>query len=511
MTRPVDDVALAEALDPLVLAVDIGSTASRGGVYDAAGRPVTGLRHKVPHAFTVSPAGASVIDPDQVVAEVEQILDAVTADRALGTRLAGVAMDTFAASLIAVDADGRPLTPCLTYADSRCAGEVATLRAELDERAVQQRTGTRIHTSYHAPRLRWLARTEPRTFAAAAGWWSLGEYVYRRLIGVNAAGTSTAAWTGLLDRRTGDLDADLLAAVGVRAEQFSPVHDLADTVDPTRTPRWPALAGARWFPVITDGFASNVGAGATDPTVLAAATATSGALRVLLAGPAEPLPFGMWNYRVDGDRTLLGGALNDVGRAISWAQSTLRLDRDPGATLAADPSSATPLVLPYLTGERAPGWAADAHAVITGVTAATDAAALYRGTVEGIALTYARVATELGPAAPEVGQVVASGRVSNDQPAWLQVLADVLERPVTHVTLKRSTLRGTALLALGVLAPDVPRPRAPRVTRTSPWPRAPRTTPSGARGSTRRTAPSCGAEAGAAPRPCDPHGSRYGG
>ncbi|GIJ57583.1 gluconokinase [Virgisporangium aurantiacum] len=465
MTRTDDDVALDAALDPLVLAVDIGSTATRGGVHDASGRRVHGLQHKVPHAFTVAPDGSSVIDPDQITSEVEQVLDAVTGDRRLNTRIAGVAMDTFAASLIAVDAAGRALTPCLTYADSRSAEAVTALRAELDEHAVQQRTGTRLHTSYHTPRLRWLAAAQPRIFAAAAGWWSLGEYVLARLVGHPLAGTSTVAWTGLLDRRTGELDAELLAAAGVRAEQFSPPRDLPDPASAHR----PGLDRAVWFPAITDGFASNVGSGATDATVLTAATATSGALRVLLDGPADPLPFGLWNYRVDARRTLLGGAINDVGRAVSWAMSTLRLSPDLAAVLTAPPSDATPLVLPYLTGERAPGWVGGARAVLGGVSAATDGDALFRGIVEGVAMTYARVADELRPAAPRVVEVAAAGRVSNDRPEWLQILADVLGRPVTHVTRRRATQRGTALLALDLLAPDVP--RASRTTGVTYEPR----------------------------------------
>ncbi|MGW4943977.1 gluconokinase [Actinoplanes sp. NPDC004185] len=470
MTRTDDDVTLDAAVDPLVLALDIGSTATRGGVHDASGRRVHGLQHKVPHAFTVAPDGTSVIDPDQVTAEVEQVLAAVTGDPRLGTRIAGVAMDTFAASLIAVDAAGRALTPCLTYADSRSSGEVAALRRELDEHAVQQRTGTRLHTSYHAPRLRWLAATQPRIVAEAAAWWSLGEYVWARLIGQPLAGTSTVAWTGLLDRRTGELDAELLAAAGIVPGQLCPPRDMTQPASPAAPGRWPALARAVWFPVITDGFASNVGAGATDATVLTAATATSGALRVLLDGPADPLPFGLWNYRVDAGRTLLGGAINDVGRAVSWAESTLRLSPALGAVLTAPPSDATPLVLPYLTGERAPGWVGGARAVLTGVSAASDADTMFRGIVEGVAMTYARVVDELNPAAPGVLEVAAAGRVSNDQPEWLQVLADVLGRPVTHVTRRRATQRGTALLALDVLAPDVP--RAPRTTGATYEPRA---------------------------------------
>jgi|SRR5215216_6645067 len=51
-------VKLREAIDPLVLAVDVGSTASRGDVYDAAGRPVQGGREKVPHHFTTRDDGA---------------------------------------------------------------------------------------------------------------------------------------------------------------------------------------------------------------------------------------------------------------------------------------------------------------------------------------------------------------------------------------------------------------------------------------------------------------------
>ncbi|GAA2908361.1 sugar kinase [Actinoplanes cyaneus] len=454
-----DDVALDAAVDPLVLALDIGSTATRGGVHDATGRRVHGLQHKVPHAFTVAPDGTSVIDPDQVSAEVEQVLDAVTSAARLGTRIAGVAMDTFAASLIAVDRTGRALTPCLTYADSRSADAVTTLRQQLDEHAVQQRTGTRLHTSYHAPRLRWLAATQPKVVAAAASWWSLGEYVWFRLIGQPLAGTSTVAWSGLLDRRTGQLDTELLTAVGAGPELFSPPRDPSDPAPAVALPRWPALARAVWFPVITDGLASNIGSGATDPTVLTAATATSGALRVLLDGPADPLPFGLWNYRVDSGRSLLGGAINDVGRAISWAQETLRLSPELADLLTAAPSDATPLVLPYLTGERAPGWAGGARAVFGGVSAATGADAMFRGIIEGVAMTYARVADELRPAAPQVVQVAAAGRVSNDQPEWLQVLADVLGRPVTHVTRRRATQRGTALLALDVLAPDVERAR----------------------------------------------------
>jgi gluconokinase len=457
-------VGLDDAHDPLILALDVGSTASRGDVYDAAGRPVEGGRRKVPHQFRTSGDGASEIDPDRVVDELEEIITDLAGAQLQG-RIGGVALDTFASSLVGVDGDGRPVSACYTYADSRCGPQVTALRRELDEGEVQQRTGCRLHSSYLPARLRWLRETDPDRFAAARRWLSLGEYAYLRLLGTTAAGTATAAWTGLLDRRTGKWDPQMLEAAGVEADQLSEVRDpdrpLTD-VDAGVAKRWPVLDGARWFAPISDGFASNLGTGADDETTAAVAAATSGAIRVLVSDIPEQIPSGLWCYRVDSRRSLLGGALNDVGRVLSWLQDTVQLaDADPHDLMTAAPDPTTPLVLPYLSGERSTGWAASARALISGASSATTGAHVFRGAMEGVALSYQRIADQLRATAASPKRILASGRVTQDLPSWLQVLADVLGAPVEPVTMKRATLHGTALHALEVLAPDTARAPVP--------------------------------------------------
>ena len=453
-------VGLDDALSPFVLALDVGSTASRGDVYDAAGQPVEGGRQKVSHAFQTSADGASEIDPDQVVDELGQIITDLAVEPLQG-RIAGVALDTFASSLVGVDADGRAVTPCYTYADSRCGAQATALRRELDEEEVQQRTGCRLHSSYLPARLRWLRETDPDRFATARRWMSLGEYAYLRLLGTTAAGTATAAWTGLLDRRTGRWDPAMLTAAGIEADQLSEVRDPQDPltdVDPDVAKRWPVLADAHWFAPISDGFASNLGTGAADETTAALAAATSGAVRVLVSDIPEQIPSGLWCYRVDSRRSLLGGALNDVGRVVSWLDETVRLaDTDPDELMAAAPEPTTPLVLPYLSGERATGWAASARGVVVGVSTATTGPQLFRAAMEGVAVSYRRITDQLRTTAANPERIVASGRVIQDLPGWLQVLADALGTPVEPVTIKRATLRGTALHALEVLAPDTER------------------------------------------------------
>ena len=72
--------------------------------------------------------------------------------------------------------------------------------------------------------------------------------------------------------------------------------------------------------------------------------------------------------------------------------------------------------------------------------------------MEGVAISYARIGDQLQSVAGQPQRILASGRVIQDLPAWLQILADALEATVIPVTIKRSKLRGTALIALYVPA-----------------------------------------------------------
>jgi len=114
-------------------------------------------------------------------------------------------------------------------------------------------------------------------------------------------------------------------------------------------------------------------------------------------------------------------------------------------------------VLPFLTGERSPGWAAGARAVFADVSEATTSEDLVRAAMEGVALRYALIAQQLDDVAPNTTHIVASGGVTKVAAGWLQIAADILGRPITRVAEPRATLRGTALLTLEVLAPDVAR------------------------------------------------------
>lgn len=461
---PTLEVPLKEAVAPFVVALDVGSTASRGGLYDATGCPISGTRQRQSHEFTKAADGTSTIDAEQVVDECRSVVKGIwkfIEAEGVGDQVTGVALDTFASSLVVVgEVDGRPraLSPCYTYADSRSRQQVEQLRERVNERDYHARTGVRLHTSYLPSRILWLRETAPDLLERAESLMSLGEYVYFRLAKVRGLARSTAAWAGILNAHTGELDWPILTEVGAKLEWFA---ELKDPDEPGRSAKkkvaknWPALADAAWFHAIPDGWASNVGPGATDEKTVAVAAATSGAMRVILEEVPATIPEGLWCYRLSRSRCILGGALNDVGRAVTWLEDTIAPVVDLDSALLGRPSEATPLAVPFFSGERATGWASHATASFTGLTAATGPEHLWRGVIDGLALSYARVWEQLAEAGANPERVVASGSVTADLPAWLQPLANALTTPVIPVEMKRATLRGTALIAMETLAPGV--------------------------------------------------------
>lgn len=460
---------------PYVIGLDVGSGGSRAALYDATGREVGKRHHKVEHAFTTADDGASTIDADQVVEELREALHVIL--DGFDGEVSAIGVDTFASSLVAVDAAGDAITPCITYADTRCRAQSAALRDLVDPVGLHDRTGARIHSSYLTPRLLWLRAEQPDVFARSAHFMALGEYVAHRLLGQAAIGTAGAAWGGMLDRREGTYVPQLLEIAQIDAEKLGRPRDPSDGVPLAGTPlaaELPQLAGAIWVPVVGDGLTANLGIGAQGARTWGISTATSGAIRVLVDTEVPALPSGLWAYRVDAHRTLVGSAMSDCGRVLDYVRSTFALpedlaDLDLESLLTAAPEDATPLVVPFLSGERGTGWRDGARAIFAHVSASTTPEQILRGAVEGIALSFLRIADVLREVSGTPERIVLSGGMTGAVPSWLQILADAFQAPIDHIAISRSTMRGAALLALEQLdGADIA--EAPLVRRVEPVP-----------------------------------------
>jgi gluconokinase len=226
----------------------------------------------------------------------------------------------------------------------------------------------------------------------------------------------------------------------------------------------PELAKVPWYPAIGDGAASNLGSGATAPGIAAINVGTSAALRVVVKSePAmgQPLaPFGLFAYRVDAQRRLLGGAVSNAGNLRAWALRELKLPVDSEIEKLLGKRS-TPVenltLLPFWIAERAPTWPEDVPSAIIGITQATSALDLLQSLQEATYHRLAQIAEAVEKAAQRKLSFIVSGGIQKSSNA-LQRLANVLGRPVYASSEPEASLRGAACVALERAGFRIPSP-----------------------------------------------------
>ena len=449
---------------PLVLSVDVGSSSVRAAAHTADGAPLPGSEAQIASSFDTTPDGGVQVDADVLLDRLAQAID--LALQRLGPRadaVQGVGASVFASSVLGVTSAGAPRTPVYTYADTRCAADADVLRREWNVAASYDRTGAPIHASYLPARLRWLRRTRPHIVNQVARWITFAEYASERIFGrPGGLGLSLAAWSGMLNRRELDWDAATLSALNLRPAALGEIDSagepLSGLADPWRQ-RWPALANVPWYPALGDGLCSNLGTSPSDANAIVFNIGTSAAVRAMVPGPIRAVPVGLWEYRIDRSRSLLGGAESNGGIVAAWLRDLLRGVRgsDPDAVIAnLTPDGHGLTVLPFLAGERSPGWDDAARATIHGARLNTQPADLLLAGIEAVAFRLAAIYDLLVPCIGEPHVVYVSGGALQRSDRWTQILADVLGRPVIRSDVAEPTSRGAAIWALQALGHPVP-------------------------------------------------------
>jgi len=243
------------------------------------------------------------------------------------------------------------------------------------------------------------------------------------------------------------------------------VDDTLDALglDRSRLPEITDEPAGRWFPALGDGAAANAGVDCLTRGRACLMVGTSGAFRTAYETEApEPRPR-LFLYRLDERRVVEGGALSDGGNLYAWLEKTLRLGGTRG--IAGRPPAVHGLTfLTLLGGERSPNWNARARGAIAGLSFDTSAQDLLQAALEGVAFRFA----ELAELMPEVREIVAAGHALAVDGDWVQILADVLERPLAVSALDEASARGAAVVALERLGAKPDEPAVARVVEPRP-------------------------------------------
>jgi len=437
------NVMSRKAVGP-VLAIDIGTSSSRTALFDRAGRRISGSLARKEYPLHTSATGAAELDPQILLKAIRGCLRE-TVGRATEP-ISGVGVSCFWHSLVPVGKGGEPLGPIYTWADSRCRDEAADLRTELSEKKYHARTGCMLRTSFWPAKLRWLAKHQKRIFGRADRWMSPAEWIQQELCDESRCALGMATGTGLFNPSRNAWEQEFLEACHISESQLNPLSNEPSRITPKLAKALPQLADAAWFPAIGDGAASNLGSGATSPGRAAINFGTSAALRYLHSARKAQAPFGLFCYRVDEDRYLVGGASSNAGNIRAWCLATLKLHDSPAAV------------------ERAPNWNEQSHSLLVGMTQATQPIDLLQALTEGTYQRLAMIAEKIPDHQGKRPTWIVGGGITRSRSS-MQRLSNVIGEPLFTSAEPEASLRGAAIYALERLgiSPGLTRLRKPFV------------------------------------------------
>ena len=471
-----------------VLAVDLGTGGPKVGLVSTRGEIVWWEHHVVSTAYGEhGHQGAATQDPEEwwqlIVAATRRALaeSSVTGDQVVAVGVTGQW-----ASTVPVDADGRPVGPCLLWTD--------TQGAEHSRRAVggpvqgydPRRLATWVRRTGGVPsptgadpvgHMLHLRHDRPEIAARARWYLEPVDHLSMRFTGVAAAShmSMTAAW--LTDNRCLDhlhYDTRLVELAGVEADKLPPLVPSGSVIGPVQPTVAAELGISPTAQVITgmpDLHAATVGSGLVLEGETHASIGTS-------AWRSCPLPRKKTDVvrqiatvpglgDLAGGGYLMGNSQDSAGRCLQWFRDSVAAgaagaDGRPVSyaditALAATspPGSRGVLFTPWLTGERSPVDDRSARAGFHNVSVGTTQADLSRAVLEGVGfnLRWLLAAAEhftgsrLDPL-----RLVGGGAQSE---LWGQIVADICDRVVERVADPLLCgLRGVGLAA-GLVLGDV--------------------------------------------------------
>jgi gluconokinase len=440
--------------DQFILALDIGTSSVRAALYDPRGRVLPETMVKNERLVEMSDDGGAELSADAALEQIIEAIDDVLA-RSPAEEIEYVAASCFWHSLIGVDAKGKATTPVYTWAETRPAKYVKNLREKLNETEAHNRTGARFHSSFWTAKLLWLRNERPEVFKKTAKWLSFSDFAALKMFDAAATSVSMASGTGIFDIRKNEWDADLVKFLKIKPANLPAIVE-KDTatfhLNKKFQKRWANLKNAKWFPAIGDGAANNIGAGCVEQAKAALMIGTSGAMRVAYRGAIpEKIPAGLWCYRIDRERVILGGALSDGGGLYRWLKDNFRIHDDDDKTereIARRAPAAHGLTfLPFFAGERSTGYHENAQGAVLGLKSATDTIDIVQAALESVAYRFAEIYDQLNDVL-EIKEIIASGGALRASPVWTQIIADVLGQKMSLPDTREASSRGAVLLAL---------------------------------------------------------------
>ncbi len=347
------------------------------------------------------------------------------------TRGIGLSGQMHGATLL--DASDTVLRPAILWNDGRSSAECGEIEAACPD--ARKIAGNIAMPGFTAPKLAWVRKHEPKIFAQVRKVLLPKDYVRLLLTGEYVSDMSDAAGTYWLDVEKRDWSDALLAATGLDRSHMPRLvegSDASGALNPKLAARWGMTQGVVVAGGGGDNAASACGIGAVRPGQAFASLGTSGVLFVSNAkfSPNTEGAVHAFCHAVPKTWHQMGVILSATD-SLNWLSRILgkpapELTQSLGGAVA---GPAPVLFLPYLGGERTPHNDVQIRGSFLGLAHETEATTLTQAVLEGVAFAFRDCLEVLRVAGTDVARAAAVGGGARS-PLWLQILANVLDRPM---------------------------------------------------------------------------------
>jgi gluconokinase len=440
----------------MLVGVDIGTSSVKVLATTDDGRQIASDSES--YDLITPQAGYVEQDANVVYLTTMRVLTRVLADvRLCGSEIDAIGISCAMHGVIAVDTNGEPLSHMITWMDRRSAAVADRWRSDGTGLALYQRTGSPMHPMLPVAKLRWLREHDPSTFEKAARFVGMKELIVYRWTGEWLVDWGLASGTGLFDVHTRAWDSTALELGGIDAERLSRPVAPSTTLRQFR-PTVAASLGLNTQTAVvlasSDGALANLGVGATRADREALTLGTSGAVRIVTDEPVLDAQGRTFCYAFDDTRYLIGGPTSSGGAVLTWVFNLVLPDVPQGERFSTalhdaaeiEPGAEGLVVLPFLSGERAPLWMSELRGSIEGLDLAHDRRHIIRAAFEsvifGLYSVHEVVRERLG--APQ--QILLSGGVTK-APLVRMLVANIFGLPASLPNEGEASAFGAAMMA----------------------------------------------------------------
>lgn len=442
-----------------VLGIDIGTASTKGVVTTLDGDVVASA--SIAHSMSLPRPGWAEVDADAVWwADVVAMCRELVPHAGAHT-IAGVCVSGVGPCLLLCDAENRPVRAAILYGiDMRAVAEIDELTERYGGERVAERCGKALTTQAVGPKMLWVRRHQPETWARSSRWYNSHSYAVARLTGEY-----------VLDHHTAS-QCDPLYDISARDWCLDWAEDVAPSLALPRLV-WPSEPVGS----VTAAASAETGLPAGTPVVAGTVDAWAEAFSVGVRRPGDlMLMYGstmfmvqvlpnlktspmLWTTAgVEPDSYTLAAGMATSGSLTAWLQDLTggapfhELVREAAAM---PPGADGLLVLPYFAGERTPVFDPQARGVIVGLSLRHRRGHLYRAAYEGVAFGIRQILELFDAAGGPATRAVAVGGGTRGG-LWTRIVTDVTGRVQELPEQTIGASFGAALLA-AVGSQSVPR------------------------------------------------------